>query len=152
MAEPKAQNWGTWFRSWAIIALGVLVAAWTNDGISFHSNAALVLGVLLISLLNVFLRPLLLLFALPFVVMTLGVGIVLINGLLFWLASSVVPGFEVAGFWSAVWGAVVVSITNFFANALLGGPKRFRVQVNRGSGGQQKPRDTDKRDDDVIDV
>lgn len=149
MAEPKAKNWLAWLRSWVLIALGVLLAAWTSDGISFRSDGSLVMGVLLISVLNVFLRPILLLFALPFVVLTLGLGIFLINALLFWLASSIVPGFEVAGFGSALWGAFVVSFTNWLATALLGGPRNVRVRVNRGQSGGKRP---DRRDDDVIDV
>ncbi|WP_309386631.1 phage holin family protein [Cerasicoccus frondis] len=148
MAEPQAQNWLAWLRSWVIIALGVLIAAWTSDGIRFDSNAALIFGVLLISLLNVFLRPILLLLTLPFVVLTLGLGVVIINGLLFWIASSIVPGFEVTSFGSALWGAIVVSITHFFANSLLGGRRTVRVQVNRGKAGSDKP----DKPDDVIDV
>lgn len=142
MAE-STPSWGTWLRSWVLIALGVLLAAWTNDGIRFESNGSLVFAVLLISLFNVFLRPVLVLFTLPFVVFTFGLGIVVINALLFWLAGSLVPGFEVTGFWPALWGAIVVGLTSLVVNVLLGGPRSR-------PGPPQGP--CSKRDDDVIDV
>jgi len=151
MTRVKDDSIVGWLRSWALICLGVLLAAWSSDGIRFESDFSLLLAVLLISFLNVILRPLLILFALPFVVLTLGLGIVIINALLFWLASAIVPGFEVAGFWSALWGAIVVGLTSMIANAFLGGPK-VRVRVQRGDSASQRSRKIDRRDDDVIDV
>ncbi|GHB90311.1 phage holin family protein [Cerasicoccus arenae] len=148
MSEAKPDNWIGWLRSWVLIALGVLLAAWTSEGIRFETDLSLILGVLLISVLNVFLRPLLLLLTLPFVILTLGLGVVVINALLFWLAGSLVPGFEVVSFWAALWGALVVSFTSFMANVLFGSSRvRVRVQQNGGRPVKKKT-----RNDDVIDV
>ncbi|MGE9297147.1 MAG: phage holin family protein [Puniceicoccales bacterium] len=149
MGADKPDSFVGWLRSWALIALGVVLAAATSDGIEFDSNLSLVLAVLLISILNVILRPVMILLTLPFVVLTLGLGIVVINALLFWLAGSIVPGFEVAGFWSAMWGAIVVGFTAFMANVLFGSPK-MKVKIQR-SGGQSR-QSINRRDDDVIDV
>ncbi len=142
------------FRSWALIALGVLIAAHTSDGIRYDSTGALILAVLLVSLLNVFLRPILMLFTLPFIILTFGLGLVVINALIFYLAGALVPGFEVATFWAALWAAVVVAICSLIANLLIGGGGGgFTVSVNPpGSPGSPGARRKPPKDDDVIDV
>ncbi|MEO0793922.1 MAG: phage holin family protein [Verrucomicrobiota bacterium] len=146
----KPDSIGGWFRSWILIALGVFLAAWTSDGIQFENNVSLLLAVLMISVLNVVLRPILILLTLPFVFLTLGLGIIIINALLFWLAGSIVPGFEVAGFWSALWGAIVVGFTSLIVNLFLGGTK---VKVQRYNGNRRSiGGKRDRGDDDVIDV
>lgn len=131
MSEGKPQGIGQWVRSWLLIALGVLIAELTSDGIYFDNNLALVCGVLIISFLNVFLRPLLILLTLPFVLLSLGLGLVVINALLLWIAGSLGLGFHVEGFWSALWGAIVIGFTSFVANVLLGDPK-MKVKIQRG--------------------
>lgn len=145
MGNAKPKGWTGLIWSWLLIALGVLIAERTSDGIFVDNGTSLVLGVLFISLLNVFLRPILLLLTLPFVVLTLGLGIIVINALVFWIAGSIVPGFHVEGFWSALWGAIVVGLLTLLANSFFGGPK---VKVQRGSRNQRDQR----KDDDVIDV
>ncbi len=140
-------------KSWLLLALGVVLASYTATGIHYDSNGALVVAVLLLSLCNVFLKPLLMLFSLPFIVLTFGIGIWLINALLFLLVGELVEGFYVASFWNALWGALVVSITGAAANALFGNT-RVRVQSGQGSNqdARRNLRKTNKDDDDVIDV
>lgn len=151
-----------WLRGWVITALGVLLAAFLSGGsISFTSGGSLLLAAALISLFNVFLRPLLVLFALPFVLLTLGLGMLLINALLFKLTASIVTGFVVTSWWAAIWGALIVSIVSFFVNGLLGRPA---VTVRTyGPAGHGVPPSADgsrsagserirSKDDDVIDV
>ncbi len=108
---------------WAMLALGVMLATNLVDGIRCDDGTTLVKVVLLLSLLNALLRPLLLLFTLPFILLTMGLGVLVINAMLFlWVGSGMVKGFHVAGFWPALWGALIVSITNMVANALFRGP------------------------------
>ena len=97
---------------WLVLALGVTLATKLGIGITCEDGATLVVVVLLLSLFNAVLKPLLVLFTLPFIVVTLGLGIVVINALLFLLVGRLVEGFHVASFWSAVGGALVVSVTN----------------------------------------
>ena len=136
---PTAQNtidFRVLLKQWIVIALGVSLASFLIDGIQFESATSLVLGILFISLLNVFIKPALVLFGLPFIVMTLGLGILLINAVIFALAGSLVPGFDIADFWSAFLGALVVSLTTLFVNAVLAKPKvTIRASVNRGGPG-----------------
>jgi putative membrane protein len=144
-------------KQWVVIALGVSLASFLIDGIQFESATSLVLAVLFISLLNVFLKPALVLFGLPFIVMTLGIGLILINALIFAMVGTLVPGFHVFGFWPAVMGAFVVSLTTLVVNVILSKPKitytRVRPshppRVPASKGGAKEYRG---KLDDVIDV
>jgi len=141
-----------------VIALGVVLAAHTSPGISYtakdcigpHGLGTLALVVLVLSLFNIVVKPLLILFALPFVLLTLGVGMLFINALLFLWAGQLVPGFQVESFWSAFWGALVVSVVSMVANLWLG--RRRFITSTRVLGGRRAQSPSARRDDDVIDV
>lgn len=109
---------------WFVLALGVLLSTKLVRGISCDDGLTLAVVVLLLSFFNVVLKPILLLFTLPFIVLSLGLGIWLINALLFLLVSKIVDGFSVAGFGSALLGALIVSVTSFVMNRLLQPPPR----------------------------
>lgn len=126
---------------WLILALGVLLAERLLPGIRCDSGATLVVVVLLLSLFNVVLKPLLLLFTLPFIILSMGFGIWLINALLFYVVGQLVEGFHVAGFGSAMLGALIVSVTNLVINRLLASPPK--PPKPPGGGGRR---------DDVIDI
>jgi putative membrane protein len=98
--------------------------------------------VVLLSLFNAILKPLLVIFTLPFVVLSLGLGIWLINALLFLAVSKLVEGFYVRDFWAALWGALIVSVTNFILSGLL---HTRRVQL-------RPPAPPPPKSDDVIDI
>jgi putative membrane protein len=143
-----------WLKTWAIIALGVLIAAATCSGIQFRDSTSLFLAVIVISILNMIIRPILILFTLPFIIMTFGLGIIIINALLFMLVAKIVPGFEVASFWSALWGAFIVGLTSIIANMILGSTK-VQVRTGRPRGLNIRAQQAQKKkvkDDDVIDV
>jgi putative membrane protein len=76
--------------------------------------AALVLGVL-----NAVVRPILIFLTLPLTIMTLGLSVLVLNGLLLWLTSSVVKGFHVHGFWAAIFGTILLSIISGLLNAFV---------------------------------
>ncbi len=156
------------FKSWLLIALGVLIASHIFPGIRYEDGSSLIVAVLLLSLCNVFLKPLLMLFALPFILMTFGLGIWFINALLFLLVGHLVGGFHVDTFGYALAGALVVSLTGVAANLLFGPPQKRGVNihvrrsgpppagsdaVSGGGHGQSTPkRRHELDDDDVIDV
>lgn len=129
---------------WAINALGVFVAAEIIPGIDYVDTTSLVIVVLLLGLFNAFLKPLLVFFALPFVILTLGFGILFINAALFMLAAELVEGFHVENFSSAFLGAVIIGLLNLFLGRIFGDPVLPR------SRGVDRVRRS--RDDDVIDV
>ena len=123
---------------WAILAVGVALSAVIVPGITYDSGVTLLVVVALLSLFNAILKPVLVIFTLPFVVLSLGLGIWLINALLFLAVSKLVAGFYVHDFWSALWGALIVSVTNFFLSGLL--------RARRG------PKTPPRKPDDVIDI
>jgi putative membrane protein len=125
---------------WSVLALGVALAAKIIPGISYKDGETLFVVVLLLSFFNAILKPLLVLFTLPFILLTLGIGMLVINALLFLWVGKLVEGFHVADFWSALWGALIVSITNIVLNGLL-----------RTSAQKPTPSKPAKRDD-VIDI
>ena len=98
----------------ALVAVAYLMPSVRIGGAGAAFAAALVLG-----LVNTVIRPLLVLLTLPVTVLTLGLFIFVINGLLFWAVAELVPGFEVAGFWSGVLGAIVFSLVSWLLSALV---------------------------------
>ncbi len=137
-------------QSWVLLAIGVLLGAALVPGIRYDGAGTLFLVVLLLSFLNAFLKPLLLLFTLPFIMLTMGLGILLINAVLFLVAGRLVPGFEVAGFGSAFLGALVISVVGLLINALLPLELSYRDTIRRGKRGRKSR--NGKNDDDVIDI
>jgi putative membrane protein len=128
---------------WLVLAVGVVLSTKIVPGISYDTGETLAVVVLLLSFFNAVLKPLLLLFTLPFIVLTLGIGIWIINAVLFYFVGHLVTGFHVASFWAAMLGALIVSLTNIFLNRFLFPPKP------RGPAGPSAP--PAKRDD-VIDI
>ncbi|MFM9954999.1 MAG: phage holin family protein [Opitutaceae bacterium] len=137
---------------WVVMALGVTLATKLVDGISCDSTATLIVVVLLLSFFNAIIKPLLVLFTLPFIVLTLGLGVVVINALLFMFVGRLVDGFHVAGFWPAVWGALVVSVTNL----ILSGFTRKAAVPRKEAPPEEAPPvrapRVKKKADDVIDI
>jgi putative membrane protein len=129
---------------WLIMALGVTLATKLVNGITCDSTQTLVVVVILLSFFNAILKPLLVLFTLPFIIFTLGLGVVVINALLFLFVGRLVEGFHVAGFWPALWGALVVSITNLLLSGFTRSPKRPAAAATAPA--------VKKKPDDVIDI
>ncbi len=109
---------------WAVLALGVTLATKLVSGISCDDTATLITVVVVLSLFNAVLKPVLLFFTLPFILLTMGLGVLVINALLFLWAGRLVEGFHVAGFWPALWGAIIVSLTNMVGSAFFRGAPR----------------------------
>lgn len=95
---------------WIVNALALLVVAKLVPGITASSIAALFVAALVLGLLNAIVRPVLLILTLPITIVTLGLFIIVLNALMFWLAAAFVPGFTVDGFVPALLGAIVFSI------------------------------------------
>ncbi len=136
------------FVRWAILALGVAIAARIIPGIHYADAGTLFVVAILLSFFNAILRPILLLFTLPFILVTMGFGILVINALLFLFVGKLVQGFEVNGFWSALGGSVIVSLSNLIVSRLL----KPSAPSARAAGGPPSPRPPTKKPDDVIDI
>ena len=103
----------------ALIALPYVFSSINVDTFLTALIVALVLG-----LINTLIRPILILLTLPVTILTLGLFIFVINGLLFWAVGSFMPGFHVDGFWSGVFGAIVYSLISWALAAILMPAKR----------------------------
>jgi putative membrane protein len=109
---------------WLVRALGVLLATKIVPGIRCDDGLTLVAVVIVLTVLNAFIKPLLVLFALPLIVLTMGLGMIVINALILLFVGSHVEGFVVDGFGAAVYGAIVISLTNLAAGVFIGRPRR----------------------------
>ena len=102
---------------WLVIALALWVTAAILPGVGFATTTALAVAAIVLGLVNALVRPVLTLLTLPITILTLGLFYLLVNGFVFFLASKIVPGFEVAGFWWAVLGALIVGVISWFIGA-----------------------------------
>jgi len=104
---------------WVINAVALLALPYVFSGIHVASFTNAMVAALVLGLINALIRPILILLTLPATILTLGLFIFVINGLLFWFVGSFVPGFHVAGFWAGVFGAIVYSIISWVLSALI---------------------------------
>lgn len=99
-----------------VTGIAVFLAITIVPGIEAQSFAAGFAAVLVLTLLNMLLRPVLYVLSLPLIVLSLGLFMVLVNALLLQLTAYLVKGFEVAGFWASVWGALLISLVTMVLN------------------------------------
>ena len=112
-----------------VAALGLWAATALLDGISIDSALTLVLAGLLLGIVNAIVRPFALLLSLPALLITLGLFLLVINAAMLGLVALMLPGFKIAGFWSAVGGAIIVSIISWVGSWFIG--SRGRVEIIR---------------------
>ena len=131
---------------WAIQTVALLIMTWLMDSVEVDSLGTAVVVAAVIGLLNAFLWPLLTTILVPFAVLTLGIASLLLNGLMVWLASLIVPGFSLVNFWSAFWLALGMSLINVVLSSLLtidDDGAWYRNTVKRRMKRQVKPVPTD---------
>ena len=109
---------------WIIASFSLFVAAWLVPGIRVEGNAwgAYAVMAVILGLINAIIRPILKLLSLPIIILTLGLFLLVINGITLWMASALAievfhVGFYVDGFWSALLGALIVSIVSMILSA-----------------------------------
>jgi len=104
---------------WLANALALLALPYLFTTIKVDSFPTALIVALVLGLINTLIRPLLVLLTLPVTILTLGLFIFVINGLLFWAVGTLVPGFHVGGFWAGVFGAIVYSVISWLLSALI---------------------------------
>jgi len=112
-----------------ITALGLGLATVILPGVSIGEPVTLLVAALLLGLVNAFVRPLLVLLTLPLTLITLGFFLLVINAAMFGLVAAMLDGFHVAGFFSAVFGALIVGLTSTLASLYIGPSGRYEVMV-----------------------
>ncbi len=104
---------------WGISSLSLFIVAHIVRGIEVSSTLTVLAIALVLGIINAFLRPLIILITLPLNVLTLGLFTLFINGALFLLASKIVKGFVITGFWPAFWGYILFSIISFLLSLMV---------------------------------
>lgn len=99
--------------NWAILTVAILLAAYLIPGIRVRSVGAAAIAAVILGAINLLLKPIVMFLSLPFIAITFGLFIFVINALLFWLAAAIVPGFRVQSFWPALLGALIVSVVTY---------------------------------------
>jgi putative membrane protein len=102
---------------WFFTTIAVAIAAHLT-GMRYDSAGSLIGAALLLGIVNALVRPILLLLSLPFILVTLGFFILIINGLLLWMVGSIVPGFHVDTFGTAFFGALIVSFVSWVLSSV----------------------------------
>jgi len=104
---------------WLIMAASIIIAAYFIPGVRGGRFFSALWGALFLGVVNVLVRPVLIFITLPINILTLGLFTFVINAVLILLASSVIKGFEVAGFWWALLYSVVLSVVNYIINLIV---------------------------------
>ena len=114
-----------------ITILGLLLASAIIPGVTINGTGSVILAAILLGLVNGIVRPVAFLLTLPITIMTLGLFLFVLNAAMFGLVAAMLDNFIVAGFWSAIFGSLVVSFTSTFASWYIGPDGRIDVIVVR---------------------
>ncbi len=123
---------GFWVRL-LVTAVGLLIASGLVSGIEVDGMLTLFFAAFVLGCVNAVIRPVVILLTIPFTIVTLGLFLFVVNAAMIGLTAFLVPGFYVAGFWSALFGSVIVSITGIFASWYIGPSGTVDVLVLEGS-------------------
>jgi putative membrane protein len=117
---------------WLITTIAVLTIPYVVSGVQVNGIGSALFAAAILGILNAIVRPLLIILTLPLTIFTLGFFILVINALLFQIAGAIVPGLEVASFWSAFFASLLVSIVSWLMNsAVAGGAGEKTVIIKR---------------------
>lgn len=115
----------------AVVALGLWLASQIVPGVEIRTPGSLIAAALLLGVVNAVIRPILVILTFPITLLTLGLFLLVINGLMIELVAHFLDGFTVAGFWPAVFCAIVVSITSWLMAGFVGPQGRIEVVTVR---------------------
>lgn len=128
---------------WLILIVAITLASYLIDGIRINGVFSAIFTAAILGLLNVFFRPILLILTLPINILTLGLFTFVINAFMLKMVSGVIPGFDVHGFWPAIFGSLIISAVNWILSSFIN--EKGRVER------VERPDyiDLEKRDDDT---
>ena len=115
----------------AITMLGLFLASRLIPGVSIEGTGTFILAAFLLGIVNALVRPVVFLLTLPLTVVTLGLFIFVLNAAMFGLVAAFFDQFAVSGFWAAIFGALIVSLTSTIASWCVGPDGRYEILVIR---------------------
>ena len=104
---------------WLILTTAIIFASYMLDGIEVKGFFSAFFAAAALGILNAFIRPILFILTLPINILTFGLLTFLINALLLKMASGIIPGFEVHGFWTAIFGSLIISAVSWLLNSFI---------------------------------
>ena len=145
----------SWIRSmkgilirWLTTTAAIVATSYLLDGIQVSGFFPAVLAAALLGILNAFLRPIALLLTLPINILTLGLFTFIINALMLKMASAVIPGFNVYGFWTAIFGSLLISLISWLLNSFIGEQATLTSSIHI----KRAPNATKQTPEDTIDL
>ena len=123
---------------WLIGSLSLMLVSYLVPGIHIQSFFYAVVGAAALGILNAFLRPILIILTLPLTIFTLGFFLLVINGLMLWMLSGLFRGIEITSFWSAFFGAILLSIIGWFTNSINERGRWEYIEMRKGPDGRWK--------------
>jgi putative membrane protein len=136
------------FLRWLILTAAIMAASYLIDGIRVSGFFSAFFAAAVLGILNALFRPILFILTLPINIMTFGLFTFVINALLLKMASGVIPGFDVHGFWSAVFAALVISGVNWMLSSFINEHGRIE-RVEKGEMEKEDYIELEKQDDDT---
>lgn len=127
---------------WLVITVAILLASTIVPGIRVDTLTTAIIAAAVLGIINVFLRPVLVVLTLPLTILTLGIFTFVLNALLLLLVAHIVPEFKINGFFSAFLGALIISIVSWIANRFINKPKvnnrqkRDYIDLEQGDDGK----------------
>jgi putative membrane protein len=112
-----------------IIVMGLWLASAIVPGVTIDTPTTLLIAALLLGIVNAVIRPIVLLLTLPLTLLTLGLFILVVNAGMFGLVAAMLDGFHLSGFFAALFGALLVSITSWLGAAFIGPRGRYEVLI-----------------------
>ena len=117
---------GLFFR-WFVLTAAIMFASYLVEGIHVTGFSSAFFTAAILGILNAFFRPILIVLTLPINIMTLGLFTFIINAMMLKMASGLISGFEIYGFWPALFGSLVISVVSWVLNSLVN--EKGRVEV-----------------------
>ncbi len=136
------------FIRWLILTAAIVAASYLIDGIRISGFFSAFCAAAVLGILNALFRPILFILTLPINIMTFGLFTFVINALLLKMASGAIPGFDVHGFWSAVFAALIISGVNWILSSFIYEQGRI-PRVEKGKVEEKDYIDLEKHDDDT---
>ncbi|MEW6262985.1 MAG: phage holin family protein [Thermodesulfobacteriota bacterium] len=122
---------------WFISALSLLLVSHLVPGFEVRSLFSALVAAVVLGILNAVVRPLLIILTLPLTFLTLGLFVFVINALILWLMSGIIKGIEIAGFWPALGGAIILSLINWLTSSMIDDSGRVRyIDLKPGPDGK----------------
>ena len=121
---------------WCVNIIALFTVVHIVHGINVDRWETAIITALVLGLINVFLKPFVILFTLPLNILSLGLFTLIINGALFYLVSKLVTGFHIVNFWNAFWGALWFSIISFLLNLLISPKGNVDVRFYKSRSGR----------------